>query len=50
MEEFVSGYCRKLDNARTVLVEEEEADCAYPGCIYIGECPIAQKIAALLNV
>lgn len=50
MEEFVSGYCRVLDAARTVLVDLEEgfADCCYPDCAYAGECPIAAKLAALL--
>lgn len=51
MEEFVSGYCRTLDSARTVLVDLDErcADCDYPSCAYAGECPIAERIAHLLQ-
>lgn len=51
MEEFVTGYCRTLDGARTVLVDLDErcADCAYPCCPYAGECPVAAKIAQLLQ-
>ena len=52
MEEFVSGYCRALDGARTVLVDLDErcADCAYPDCAYAGECPGAREIAERLKV
>ena len=51
MEEFVSGYCRVLDAARTVLIDldEHSADCAYPDCTYAGECPIAGKIAEMFE-
>ena len=51
MEEFVTGYCRVLDGARTVLVDLDEhcADCDYPCCSYAGECPVAAKIAQLLQ-
>lgn len=50
MEEFVTGYCRVLDSARTVLVDLDDrcADCCYPDCAYVGECPVAEKITALL--
>ncbi len=44
MEEFVSGYCKALDSARTVLVEDGEADCAWPDCPYAPACPVAGKI------
>ena len=44
MEQFYSGYCRQLDNSRTVLVEDGEADCLYPDCPYSTNCPIAQDI------
>lgn len=52
MEEFVSGYCRVLDGARTVLVDLDDrcADCAYPDCAYAGECPVAREIAERLKV
>lgn len=51
MEEFVSGYCRVLDGARTVLVDLDDrcADCCYSDCAYISECPVAAKITALLD-
>ncbi len=45
MEEFFSGYCRQLDNSRTVMVEDGEPDCLYPDCPYVSGCPIAEKIA-----
>ena len=44
MEQFYSGYCRQLDNSRTVLVEDGEADCLYPDCPYCANCPIAREI------
>lgn len=51
MEEFVTGYCRVLDSARTVLVDLDEhcADCDYPACPYAVECPVAEKITHLLQ-
>ncbi len=49
MEEFIQGYCRMIDHARTVLLEDGEADCRYPDCDHIAQCPIAQKIQALIN-
>lgn len=47
MEEFIQGYCRVIDGARTVWLEEDEADCCYPSCDYVSQCPIAQKIREL---
>lgn len=47
MEEFIQGYCRMINHARTVLLEDQEADCCYPDCDYTAQCPIAQKILAL---
>ena len=49
MEEyFFSGYCRTLDQGRTVAVEKEDgqlwADCDYAGCPYRQNCPIGEKI------
>lgn len=49
MEElFLSGYCRALDQSRTVCAEIEEGkpvfvDCAYPDCPYAPTCPIAAQ-------
>lgn len=48
-EGFFSGYCRKLDGSRTVMVEEGEPDCLYPDCPYAPNCPIAQKISQFLK-
>lgn len=46
MEELIlSGYCRCLDAARTVMVEEGEADCLYDSCPHKASCDIAGKIA-----
>ncbi len=57
--EFIfSGYCRQLDQARTVLCEFSEsdglrlllsADCRYPDCRFLSECPIAAEIAGSQN-
>ena len=51
MEVFLSGYCRCLDGARTVLVDTEDgcADCAYPDCPHRAACPIAEEIEQLLQ-
>ena len=51
MEVFLSGYCRSLDSARTILVDTEDAcvDCAYPDCPHAVACPLAAEIATLLN-
>lgn len=51
MEEFVTGYCRALDGARTVTVDLDEraADCAYPDCPYGADCPVGKQIAAILE-
>lgn len=51
MEEFVTGYCRVLDAARTVTVDldEREADCAYPDCPYRVDCPVGRQIAIILG-
>ncbi len=49
VEACFSGYCRRIDNARTVFCEFEtnprrltEAGCSYPDCEYSPECPIAK--------
>ena len=47
MEEFFSGYCRQLDNSRTVMVEEGEPDCLYETCPHKASCDIAKKIAEI---
>lgn len=49
MEEFVTGYCRAFDGARTVLAEPDErcADCDFPDCIYRESCQIAARLSEL---
>ena len=51
MEIFLSGYCRSLDSARTILVDTEDGcvDCAYPDCPHCAACPIAEEIEKLLQ-
>lgn len=51
-EEFLSGYCRQLDQSRMVAVELErdqitDVDCGYGSCPYEPNCPIAEKIREL---
>jgi len=51
MEQLISGYCRHLDQARTVMVEEEDGqwqqDCEYPHCGFSGNCTIGARICQL---
>lgn len=51
-EYFFSGYCRTLDNSRTVAVEVDgktltEVDCCFENCIHAPNCTIAQEIRKL---
>ena len=50
-EEFISGYCRCLDQARTVTAETEDghftADCGFGTCPHEGSCTIAQTLTQL---
>ena len=48
-EQFLSGYCKAMDQSRMVAVVTvdgslEEADCAYPTCPHAPGCPIAKQI------
>lgn len=48
-EEFITGYCRALDTARTVCAvtvdgKLEEADCAFGSCPHEATCSIAQEL------
>ena len=52
LEKFVSGYCKQLDNARTVEVilengEITETDCCYGNCLHQANCPVAKEIESL---
>ena len=53
-EQFLSGFCRQTDSARTVTVEYgpeglEEVDCCYESCVHRGSCEIGKAITALLE-
>lgn len=50
-EKLISGYCRVLSAARTVLAdcENRSADCRYPDCEYREECPIAAQLRDFLD-
>ncbi len=48
-EYFLTGYCRTIDQSRTVMIVTEdgkliEADCLYKNCIHAPNCTIAQEI------
>ena len=48
-EKILSGYCRKLDKSRMVLVLLEdgkltEVDCDYPGCAHSHSCPVVAQL------
>lgn len=48
-EYFFSGYCRTLDNSRTIAVEIDngkltEVDCCFESCIHAPNCSIAKEI------
>ena len=46
MEIFISGYCRAMDGARTVMADAEDgyADCAWPECVHCPQCTVAAEI------
>lgn len=53
-ENFLSGYCRQLDDSRTVAVITEnsmltEVDCCFETCIYRPGCPIALQIEEIIG-
>ena len=51
MEQVLHGYCRTLDAARTVFVEQDGAqidiDCDYDVCPHRPVCEIARQIGEL---
>ena len=51
MEQLISGYCRCLDQARTVMAQEEnghwEQDCEYKHCSFSGSCTIAAELTRI---
>ena len=53
MEQVLHGYCRTLDAARTVFVEQDggepDIDCDYEDCPHRPVCEIARQIGALLE-
>ena len=50
-EEFLTGYCRCLDQARTVTAEIEDgvfsAACSFGTCPHEASCTIAQRLREL---
>jgi hypothetical protein len=51
-EVFLSGYCRVQDQSRMVEAIADngtllEVDCNFGGCVYEGNCPIAEKLREL---
>ena len=53
-ESFFSGYCRVMDQSRTVCAVKEngvliEVDCSFGGCPYEDVCTVAQKIREFLK-
>ena len=53
-EGFFSGYCRAIDSSRTVAVETEDtvltsADCDFPDCAHVPNCPVAKTIREFLE-
>ena len=51
-EKFLSGYCRCLDQSRTVTAELTDghltyADCSYSNCPYRANCPVAAELDKL---
>lgn len=47
MEQLFTGYCRVNDAARTVLLEDGEADCLFDSCPYRAQCTIGQQLLRL---
>lgn len=53
-EDFLSGYCRCIDQSRMVTVvtengQLEEVDCSFETCIHAPNCLIAQQIREILQ-
>ena len=53
-EDFLCGYCRVLDQSRMVTLVTDcgalcEVDCNFESCPYAPNCPIAEKIRAVLT-
>ena len=53
-EGFFSGYCRQVDQSRTVCVEAEgseltHTDCLFENCPHGSDCPLHKKIEDFLE-
>lgn len=50
-EKLISGYCRVLNAARTVLADSDDrtADCRYPDCEHREECTVAAQLREFLS-
>ena len=44
MEEWIQGYCRAINAARTVFLEDGEADCTFPNCVHAASCELAKEM------
>ena len=53
MERVVSGYCRTIDQARTVMAELDDGQwgfaCDFPDCAFVSGCPIAKELQILID-
>ena len=48
-EYFISGFCRAIDQIRTVTLEDGWADCDYPECVHKDSCQIARRMDEILK-
>lgn len=53
-EYFISGYCRRADQSRMVMLLTQngtlqEVDCDFGSCPYEPNCPVAQQIRHCLD-
>lgn len=53
-EGFFSGYCRQIDNSRTVVAVAEdgaltEVDCCFESCVHAADCTVGKNITEFLK-
>ena len=53
METIISGYCRVMDQARTVMLELDggdwDCDCDFPDCVFAKDCPLGKQMVQIQN-
>lgn len=52
MEKILTGYCRILDGARTVMAEYDDGwdiDCQFPACGFCADCTIGRQLQELID-